>query len=169
MRIGEYMASKFIIISPYASKLPNNRPNPKNYPYWPEIVLGLLEEGFDVQQIGIDGEKIISSDISIFHKNLSFSDIGNLISNCFCWFSVDNFLQHFVQTLPDKKPGVVIWGKSDPLIFGYPDNLNILEDRKNLRHNQFDYWFNEPYDAEVFPCPKKVLDLFDERFLEGIE
>jgi hypothetical protein len=53
--------------------------------------------------------------------------------------------------------GVVIWGKSDPLLFGYPENVNLLKDRKYLRARQFYIWDDEPFDPEVFVEPAEVV------------
>ena len=43
-----------IIISPYAKKLHNEKVNPKNYPYWKELIK-LIDQ--PIIQIGIDGEE----------------------------------------------------------------------------------------------------------------
>ena len=51
------------------------------------------------------------------------------------WISVDSFFQHFCSyyKIPN---GIVIFSQSDPNIFGYPGNINILKDRAYLRPDQ---------------------------------
>lgn len=154
-----------ILISPYSRKLRNGNRNAKNYPYWKDLYKMLRELDKDITQIGIKGEKQFSKDC---RKNLSLSDVKELIIKCNFWVSVDNFLQHMAHHL--QKPGVVIWGVSDPLIFGYPENLNILKDRKWLRKNQFDTWENCGYNIVAFPNPEDIIESINlkyEQILKG--
>lgn len=147
----------FCIISPYSSKLPNGQENAKNYPYWEEVVVFLKSKGLLVVQIGVKGERLISNSVDEFLTNLSFAEILDLLNQCVIWLAVDNFLQHLARFTNPLKPGIVIWGKSDPLIFGYKENINVLKGRKYLRKNQFDFWVNEPYDYNVFVKPKVII------------
>ena len=62
-----------IIISPYSKALRNDKPNPKNYPYWDEVLKGIKEP---VVQIGITGEKQLCED---FRQNLSFDELRALL------------------------------------------------------------------------------------------
>ena len=60
-----------IIIAPYAKALTNGKQNPKNYPYWEELIaLIQINIGFEVVQVGIEGEKQLVDD---FRKNLSIA------------------------------------------------------------------------------------------------
>jgi hypothetical protein len=54
------------------------------------------------------------------------------------------------------KPGIVLWSVSDPEIFGYPENLNLLKDRKYLRKDQFAVWEAVTLDPETFVGPEEV-------------
>ena len=74
---------------------------------------------------------------------------------------VDNFFQHFASHL--EKPGIVIFGKSNPDIFGYKHNINILKDRANLRAKQFDIWEEEVFNKNVFPYAEEVFQTFKSR------
>jgi hypothetical protein len=142
-----------ILISPYAKKLRDkDGPNPKDYPYWNEVVTML--NGNPVIQIGIDGERKITG-VTDFKKRLSFEQIRSLVEQCEAWVSVDNFLPHLVHHIP--KPGIVLWGRSDPNIFGYPENINLLKDRKYLKENQFMIWEACPYSKEPFVGPEEVV------------
>lgn len=139
-----------ILLAPWAKKLRVDKPHPKNYPYWPEVIKGINEP---IIQIGIEGEVQLVDD---FRKNLSLSELGNLVRECKTWLSVDSFFQHFCWDL--GKPGIVVWGPSDPLIFGHPENVNLLKDRSYLRPNQFWWWEQCDFNEKSFVEPTIVVD-----------
>lgn len=148
---------KTVVFSPYSSKLRSGRPNAKNYPYWKGLVALLKESGFYTIQLGVTGEERIEGSDE-FKQNLSFDEIEALIKKDETLvFSVDSFLPHFCRTI--GRACVVLWGKSDPKIFGYPENINLLKDRKYLRgkHEQWIYWEDVPFDPEVFMSPDEVM------------
>jgi len=138
-----------IIISPYAQKLRNGNNNPKNYPWWPELI-SLIKE--PIVQVGVEGETQLVDD---FRKNLSLEELKSLVLECRTWISVDSFFQHFAWDL--NKYGVVLWGQSDPLIFGHPENTNLLRERKYLREKQFWLWEQCEYNADAFMIPIEVI------------
>jgi ADP-heptose:LPS heptosyltransferase len=142
-----------ILISPYAKPLRNGGNNPKNFPYWKEVVSGLNGEG--IIQIGAGDENPISNKVKL-KKNLSFAEIEELVNKCRVWVSIDTFLPHMAHHL--KKPGVVIFGQSDPNIFGYPENKNLLVNRKYLRPDQFLIWEQTEYIEEAFVKPEVVVE-----------
>jgi ADP-heptose:LPS heptosyltransferase len=138
-----------IIISPYSKPLINGKRNPKNYPYWKELIK-LIDE--PIIQVGIEGEEQLVPD---FRKNLSLDELGSLVDQCQTWISCDSFFQHFCWDR--KKYGIVLWSVSDPNIFGHPENTNLLLDRKNLATNQFLWWDFTEYDATKFVLPEEVV------------
>jgi len=138
-----------IIISPYAKKLHNGKVNPKNYPYWKELIK-LIDK--PIIQVGVDGEEQLVPD---FRKNLSLDELGNLVDECKTWVSCDSFFQHFCWDR--KKYGIVLWSVSNPNIFGHPENINLLLDRKHLAPNQFLWWDFTEYDATKFVLPEEVV------------
>lgn len=141
-----------ILISPYCKNLRNGKPNPKNFPYWPELV-GLIEDsGHRIIQVGSDGEKRLVSD---FRTNLSFKDLKDLILQCDIFVCVDTWLQHAAHHY--GKSGVVIFGQSDPRIFGYPENTNLLKSESHLRPNQFWLWEQADRSDDVFVSAKEVM------------
>ena len=142
-----------ILISPYSRKLRNGNKNPKNYPYWENLIKMLKEIDKDIIQIGIDNEKRL---VSNFKKNLPLQNIKKLISMSNIWISIDNFLPHVSYHL--QKQGIVLWGHSDPIIFGYPENINLLKNRKYLRKNQFDTWENCEYNEDAFVKPGIIIN-----------
>jgi len=121
-----------VIISPWSKKLEDGKLNPKDYPYWQELVRGIDEE---VIQVGVPGEAQLVKDCRF---GLSLRVLGELLKTCRTWISVDNFFPHFAHHFGVS--GTVLWGMSDPRIFGYPENRNILKNKRNLRDNQFWIW-----------------------------
>lgn len=138
-----------IIISPYAQKLRSGKRNPKDYPYWKQLIQ-LIDE--PIVQVGVDGEEQLVED---FRKNLSLEDLSALVEQCRTWIAVDSFFQHFAWDL--GKYGIVLWGQSDPVIFGHPENTNLLKDRRYLRQNQFLLWDMAEYNTECFVLPEDVI------------
>lgn len=151
---------KRIVISPFSKPLRNGKKNAKNYPYWKSLIEILLSRGDKSIQVGIEGEENLNT--GVFLKNLPLRDLKNLIQSCDLWISVDNFMNH-LGTWVEKK-GIVIFGKSDPKIFGYEQNINVLKDKKYLRDNQFYYWEEEEYNKDVFVSPETIIKIIDENF-----
>ncbi len=154
---------KKIIISPYSRKLRSftketqTKVNPKNFPYWKEVVSSLQLKGYHVIQVGIDGEEPVGANEIKF--NLKLKDLKLLLLDCDTWASVDNFFNHFA-TFYNKK-GVVVWGRSDPNIYGYSQNINLLKDRKYLRSNQFELWEQDEFNIDSFVSPDAVVSAIE--------
>jgi ADP-heptose:LPS heptosyltransferase len=138
-----------IIISPYAKALLNGKQNPKNYPYWKELI-ELIDE--PIIQIGIEGEKQLVPD---FRKNLPIAELRQLIAQCRTWIGCDSFFQHLAWEC--DKQGIVLWSVSDPLIFGHPENINLLKNRDYLAQNQFLWWDLTEYNPDAFVKPEEVI------------
>jgi ADP-heptose:LPS heptosyltransferase len=140
---------KKIIISPRSRLLRNGKINPKNFPWWKEVVTALQQDDIYVIQIGEtrqNEEQIGANEIVL---DLSLNELKNKIEECDAWASVDNFLHHLCSFT--SKRGVVIFSLSDPLIFGYPKDINLLKDRKYLRTDQFGIWESAEYNEKAFP------------------
>lgn len=138
-----------IIISPFSKKLTNGKQNPKNFPYWKDLI-AMIDE--PIVQIGVAGEEQLVPD---FRQNLSISELKSLLKECRTWIGCDSFFQHLAWL--EGKPGVVIWSISDPLIFGHPENINLLKDRSNLADNQFLWWEAHEFDANRFFTAEQVF------------
>lgn len=141
-----------ILISPYSRKFTDHE-NAKNYPYWDEVTEKLTHLD-ELCQLGTEGEPRLRN-VAQHYKNLHLKDVEHLILDCVTWVSVDTFLQHAANLM--GKPGVVIFGKSDPNIFGYSQNINLLKDRSYLRSNQFSFWKDEPYNPDAFVSPDQIV------------
>ena len=143
-----------IIIAPYAQKLRTGKLNPKNYPYWEELINNINEP---IIQVGIEGEEQLVPD---FRKNLPIAELRKLIKECRTWIGVDSFFQHLAWD--EGKKGIVLWGPSDPLIFGHPENINLLKDRSCLVDNQFIWWEATEHRNDWFVKPKEILEYLKE-------
>jgi ADP-heptose:LPS heptosyltransferase len=139
-----------IIISPYSKFMRNGAKHPKNYPHWEEVLKHIKEP---VVQVGISGETQMVSD---FRQNLPLPELAKLVNESKTWMSCDSFFQHFCWDL--GKPGIVVFGQSDPNIFGHPENINLLQDRKYLREKQFWIWEQAEFIEDAFVSPDVVIE-----------
>ena len=143
-----------IIISPYSKALLSGKQNPKNYPYWKELI-EMIDE--PIIQVGIEGEKQLVPD---FRKNLPIATLRELLGQCRTWVSCDSFFQHLAWD--EGVPGIVLWSVSDPLIYGHPENVNLLKDRSHLVDNQFLWWEFVEHKNERFVKPKEIITYLNE-------
>lgn len=142
-----------IILSPYAKTMRNGKQHPKNYPYWEEVISQVKEH---IVQVGVEGEVPLVAD---FRQNLSLEGLSELIKECKTWMGIDSFFQHYCWD--QGKPGIVLWGQSDPVIFGHLENVNLLKDRKYLREKQFWLWEQCEFNADAFVTPDVVLEALE--------
>jgi len=138
-----------ILIAPFAKPLVNGKNNPKNYPYWKELIAQIDER---IIQVGVEGEEQL---VPEFVKNLPIVRLKELIAECRTWIGCDSFFQHLAWDC--GKPGVVLWSVSDPLIYGHPENINLLKDRSYLAPNQFLWWDFTEHNPDAFVKPEEVL------------
>lgn len=139
-----------ILLSPWSRLTTDGKPSPKNYPWWEAVVRELP----DVVQISCKGEPDVKGCARRI-DDLPLSKLKELIRECRTWMSVDNAIQHLAWSI--GKRGVVVFGPSDPIIFGHPENVNLLKDRKNLREWQFRFWSLDTWKPEIFPSPIDVI------------
>lgn len=144
-----------ILISPYSAKLRSGQTNPKNYPYWNILVELLDHAGYEVIQIGISGEDRIEG-VSQFVQGWPFDKMKQLVNDCATWVSIDSWLPHFCHCERLKR-GIVLFGQSDPRIFGYSENVNLLRGRDFLRQFQYDCWDAATYNPQAFVYAENVM------------
>lgn len=152
-----------IIISPYSKAMRNGKENPKNFPYWPEVIDTLKRDGFFVTQIGVPSERKMNADE--FKTGMPLIELRYLIQECTTWASVDNFFHHLCWL--EEKPGVVVFGRSDPMIFGHELNDNILKSRTYLRANQFGLWEDIEFSPDPFVSPDIVVETILKKAEQG--
>lgn len=143
-----------ILISPWSRPTTDGKTSPKNYPHWNALVEGLLRANHEVTQVSCSGEADVAGAKRL--NDLPLAQVAELMKTCDTWISVDNFWHHMAWTL--KVPGIVIFGLSDPEIFGHPENINILKDRRFLRVRQFGLWSQQEPNPEAFVGPGAVLE-----------
>jgi hypothetical protein len=135
---------KVIVLSAWSKPLRNGKVNAKNYPHWQELVNILKTDGWYIIQIGQGAEvKLRNVDESVWDK-----DIWHLkeeIDKADLLLGIDNFFPHLWEYY--GKSGIVLWSASDPTIFGYRANTNVLKDVKFLRPQQFAIW--EEWEANL--------------------
>jgi ADP-heptose:LPS heptosyltransferase len=146
-----------IVIFPWARKMRTDKPHPKDYPYWKELIKLLREAGHEIIQVGLEGEDQLVDD---FRKNLSIGELSELLKGCDTWIGVDSFGQHLGWDLGIR--GIVIFGQSDPNIFGHPENINLLKSRSYLREKQFWLWEQAEYNGDAFVEPDVVIAALEE-------
>lgn len=117
--------------------------NAKSYPYWEEF-LNLIKD----------------YEVKVIDKKLPLKEIIELVNWCDIWISIDTFLSHLCA-YHKLKSGIVLWGKSDPKLFGYEHNINLLKDINYLKPQQFKWWRDEPIDKYVFVNPETIKDVLD--------
>ncbi len=121
-----------------------NKQNTKSYPYWEELILLLKDH-----------------EIKEIKEILPEQEIIDLVNWSDVWITIDSFLPHLCAYHKLKR-GIVIWGKSDPLLFGYPHNINLLKDKKYLRKMQFRDWVSPwndvEWNKEAFVSPETILE-----------
>ena len=146
-----------IIISPYSNVLRNGKKNAKNYPFWEDLI-SLLKNDNEIIQIGRKNEnRLLRVNDFLIDQPLKY--LGEIITNSNLWISVDNFLPHFCNWKKITTPGIVIFSKSDPKIFGYPQNKNIFKDEKYFRNNQFATWEEEEHDENAFVSASEIFQI----------
>ncbi len=141
-----------IILSPWAKELSNKKPNPKSptITWWKQLV-SLIKE--PIIQIGLKNEIQLVSD---FRQDLSIPKLCDLLAECRTFITIDSFVQHLAWD--QNKSGIVIWGQSDPKIYGHDIHTNLLKDKKYLMPNQFLMWELVNYREDCFISPTEVVN-----------
>ena len=153
-KIKKY-AGRTLLIFPSSRMTTDGKISPKDPPliFWTELIKMLKNEGIHTFQVGAAGDPIIGADEMGF--NLNRDTLTKLVSESDGFVSVDTYLQHFATRLNLR--GVVIFSQSDPSIFGYDSNINILKSKKYLRNEQFQLWSQAEYLEEAFPTVTEVF------------
>ena len=143
-----------IVFAPFAARMPNGTRNAKNWPWFKELIASMPEDEFI--QLGANGEDRIEGS-SQFIQGFPLEKLEGVIREADTWLAVDTWLPHFCATLR-LQSGVVIWGQSNPKIWGYPTNVNLIKSFDYLRPYQYAPWYDVPYNEEVFVGPEVVRD-----------
>jgi ADP-heptose:LPS heptosyltransferase len=148
------MKTQTILISPWSRPRTDGKANAKNYPYWDELV-DLLVVDYDVIQI-VHGDERQVRDVRC-ERNRTLPEIERLVKECDAFICVDNFLQHLGHYVGRR--GFVLYGVSDPSLFGYPENVNIYAGRNHFRQHQFQTWNEVEFNEDAFVKPGRVYEI----------
>lgn len=127
----------------------NKGVNPKNYPFRDRLV-ELLRTKY--------GEQCIIVEIN---SPIPLAESKQLIQEADLIICVDSYLGHLCWYM--GKRAIVLFGQSDPIIFGHPENINLLKDRKYLRPQPQQHWLWEQAECndDAFVAPEVVLQTID--------
>lgn len=149
-----------ILIFPWARGMRNGKPHPKNYPFWSELIEKLQASGHEIIQTGYPGEPPLVKDV---RPGLNLTELAVLIKSVDTWIGIDSFGPHYCWDL--GVPGIVLFGQSDPVIFGHPENINLLKDRKYLRERQFWLWEQAEANDDAWVTPDEVIQAFNAKYM----
>jgi len=138
-----------ILLNAWSRPLRSGKPNPKDYPWWPQVLEKIT---VPVIQVGVKGEQRLVPDV---RWDQDLTDLALLVDQCDTWMGVDSFFQHFCWDM--NKQGIVLWGPSNPNIFGHEQNINLSLGPQAWRANQFLTWEQEPLDTNKHVSPDWVL------------
>ena len=151
-----------ILIQPYAAKINvvkdgqvvGHTISAKTPKYWREFmgVVHALKPDWEFMQIGAPDDERLPH-CKFFTPKIPIES-SHLIDATDTWVCPDTWLQH--QATETKK-GVVIWSRSDPKLFGYESNINLLADEKYLRAAQWATWHDVDYIEEAFLPYEEVI------------
>jgi hypothetical protein len=130
-----------ILLAPILRLLPNGKVSAKQYPYWDSIKALLTSEGHTVDTLG--------------QEQPVYPQLETTLKSYDLVISSDSFTQHFTWAL--GVPTIVLWGMGDPDVFGHAEHTNLLKDRKYIRPDRFQFWWNTPENPESFVLPEEVV------------
>ena len=156
------LLGKKIVIAPHPKAKRDGTPTAKCYPYWRELIDLLESNGHSVIQVSRYPDEALTLNI---RYNLTLEELTTILNLSDLWISVDTFLPHFAKTYNIRRPGAVLWGISDPKVFGYPEHNHILKDPSRLRPNQFEWWEDVPNDPDVWYNAEEVFAILKEKLL----
>lgn len=173
-RTSPCMNKTTLILSPYSRNLRTLGQNAKNYPYWSEVISGLVKL-FPIKVLQVcykSGDKgLIETKVHPDVDYLFFSSVHDLVPYLrmpSVWASVDNFFPHLCSAVGGL-PGVVIFSKSDPDIFGYKTNINLHSCPPRFRPDQFNLWEDCAFDEEAFPAVPEVIGAIKSLILQRFD
>lgn len=149
-----------ILISAYSRQLDATKPNPKNYPWWPQLIHMLARP---VTQVAVKGDAALVPDV---RWDLPLDELAKLVHQCEFWISCDSFFQHFAWDL--NKQGVVLWGPSSANIFGHKENINIDGGAQHCVKDQFLMWSMQEYRADRFATAQHVAKVISQHWPHSV-
>ena len=148
-----------ILIHPSPARLENNQQSAKFFPisWWDKVITAFPKTTF--YQIGTRGDEIVNNCITKF--GLSEPEIIKLAKECDFVVATESFLPHLLH--PYNIPCIVLFSRSDPEIFGYKENINLIKDRKYIREDIYGKWITCPVIPEAYIEPEILIKLLKKK------
>lgn len=116
--------------------------------YWNEVGEYLKSKGMKVVLVGTIGEHKIACDFD-FRCKTNIFETAYIIKHAGLFVGVDTGLAHIARAVRTKS--VVLFGPTSPVLFGYPENINIqVGDCRNC-FGRSGFWF--------WSCPENGYSL----------
>jgi ADP-heptose:LPS heptosyltransferase len=131
---------KTVLMARGVRPLRNGKPNAKLYPFFDQLSNLLKQEGYEVIELT---------------KELPLLELKALVKSMFTTICCDSFLSHFCESIGAQ--AVVIFGPSDPKIFGCKSNINLFKSKAGFRKDQFKVWEDEPCNDSIWVTPEEIL------------
>lgn len=170
MKVKLEMKRKKIIFAPYPKPRTDGKMNAKSYPYWQEVVDELSVDFKLIQIVHGNEHPFVASSKNCPNEvehlmHVKFKEIEHLVEMSDTFLCVDNYLQHVGHYVGNT--GVVLFGPSDPKLFGYSDNVNLFASEKYFRPHQFQTWNEWEYRKDAFVGPDVVISAVREKLGYG--
>ena len=92
---------------------------------WKKLI-SLLNKDFDIVQVGGPNEERIEGITTYLMGQTTIRQTMALVKNSLTFVSIDSFINHVGPAV--NKSGVVLFGRSNPYIFGHNMNVNVWVD-----------------------------------------
>jgi ADP-heptose:LPS heptosyltransferase len=131
-----------ILLQLTTKKLRGDNPgvNPKNYPMRPQLLDMLAKAGHTCLEL--DSVRPLA-------------EVRKMVEEADAIICIDSFLQHLCWYMGKK--AIVIFGQSDPEIFGHKENINVLKGKKYLREKQHWLWEQTSRNDDAFVKPSEII------------
>jgi hypothetical protein len=127
-KAGKYIVVQFMGGNQAQNGKLNDKFMTKDYPpqMIEELIMGIIKTYGDKYQIvnyGLPFEFNIASTIP--GGDIGYTAAPYLLSKAETFIAIDSNLQHFSACKGVRKKGIVLWGATDPVAFGYKFNVNM--------------------------------------------
>src|SRR3989338_4160 len=119
---------------------------------WIDLVQLLRKEGLFVLQLGKHQDTHIKGAYSLLGVTSPAQAIG-LACRCSAIVTVDNFFVHVAHLV--GVPAVVVWGPTDPHVYGYPEQIHLKGSREYCQEREHCLGPKHP-DHYFLPCPMEA-------------
>jgi len=173
---GEFIVVQFMGGNQAQNGKPSDKIMVKDYPVqYVEQVLLKIREKYPKMQIvnyGLPFEWNIEGTISV--GDLPYTAAPYLLNEAKTFIAMDSNLQHFSICKNIKKTGIVLWGATSPVSFGYEHNYNLTNECP-LK----DQFCNRPYfqhtsdivgKGNVWSCPaRSCININPDNIMEYLD